>query len=364
MSLQLDILAIEPYYGGPRKAMLDTIMRHSEHRWTLLKLPARRIERRLVAAATWFAEHLSLHGVGNIDMLFCSDALNLADFCRLVPEFAGKPSVVYFHNNQLPPPGSVQDITAPAAPSVLANLSTAATAHELWFNSPYHQRIFLERTAALLARHDQALVRDPVTELAAKSRVMSPPTDLQIAQHVQTASSIQRDKRTIFVDTRESDCEALNEAFATLEKRKEPFQLITVGPAHGLSPHWPRAAIPAINDFAIVQGMLKSGLFVSARPSAYWDEWLLIALSAGCWPIVPAMGVYRDLIPKLLDERCLYDGTAGALVFTIQDFWELLLPEGHEDAIQSILRPMNAKSATDLIDERLVELAIAAPRTG
>ena len=38
-SIQLDILALEPFFGGARKAMLETIMRHSRHRWTLLKLP-------------------------------------------------------------------------------------------------------------------------------------------------------------------------------------------------------------------------------------------------------------------------------------------------------------------------------------
>ena len=56
MAAQLDILALEPFYGGARRAMLDTIMRYSRHRWTLLRLPPRRIERRLAAAAHWFAE--------------------------------------------------------------------------------------------------------------------------------------------------------------------------------------------------------------------------------------------------------------------------------------------------------------------
>ena len=40
MSSQLDILALEPFYGGVRKSMLETVMRCSRHRWTLLKLAA------------------------------------------------------------------------------------------------------------------------------------------------------------------------------------------------------------------------------------------------------------------------------------------------------------------------------------
>src|SRR6266566_514450 len=68
MSTQLDILALEPFFGGARKAMLETIMRHSRHRWTLLKLPPRRIERRLAVAAHWFGEQLTRHWKGRLDV--------------------------------------------------------------------------------------------------------------------------------------------------------------------------------------------------------------------------------------------------------------------------------------------------------
>src|SRR3712207_4283115 len=60
MARQLDILAIEPFYGGVRRNMLEAMVRCSRHRWNVLKLPARRVERRLTSAARWFAELLSL----------------------------------------------------------------------------------------------------------------------------------------------------------------------------------------------------------------------------------------------------------------------------------------------------------------
>src|SRR6476646_6927701 len=98
MPTQLDILVLEPFYGGERRVMLETVIRCSRHRWTLLKLPPRRIERRLAAAANWFSEQLSRHWVGHVDLLFTSEALNLADLYRLTPNLAGKPSLVYFHS--------------------------------------------------------------------------------------------------------------------------------------------------------------------------------------------------------------------------------------------------------------------------
>src|SRR5215218_5535233 len=121
MPKQLDILALEPFFGGVRRSMLETVVRCSRHRWTVLKLPPRRIERRLTAAANWFSELVSRHWVGRADLLFTSEAMNLADLLRMTPALAGLPSVVYFHDNQLP------DLSNNAAerPSDLVNLSTA-----------------------------------------------------------------------------------------------------------------------------------------------------------------------------------------------------------------------------------------------
>jgi len=360
----LDILAIEPYYGGPRKAMLDTLIKCSGHRWTLLKLPPRRIERRLVAAAHWFAEQLTLHWVSKVDMIFASEALNLADLYRLIPSFAGKPSVVYFHENQLPIPGTLEDITAPAAPAILANLSTAAAAHELWFNSLYHQNLFLERARALLERDTQNFSRNPLTEIAHKCRVMHPPTDLGMTQHVKTASSVQRDVKTMFVDTNGSDIQALNEALAILQQRREKFSLITTGPDYGISTQWPRESVAETDDYAIAAAMLKSGIFLSTRPEPTFDLRLVQALAAGCWPIVPLTGSYPELIPKMLNERCIYDCTAGGLAYTAQDFWELELPLGHAETIRGALKPFHSVIATKAMDERLMELAIVGTTGG
>ena len=108
MSSRLEILALEPFFGGSRRAMLEAIMRGSRHQWTLMKLPARRMERRLEAAAQWFAEQMSRHDFGKADVVFTSEALNLFELQRLVPRLARRPAVVYFHDNQLPEPHEIQ----------------------------------------------------------------------------------------------------------------------------------------------------------------------------------------------------------------------------------------------------------------
>src|SRR5207247_9942569 len=124
-----------PFSGGAPKAMLETIWRTSRHCWTFLKLPRRRIGRRLAVAAHWFSEQLSRHWKGRLDVLFTSEAMNLQDLFRFVPELEKKPSVVYFHDNQLPPEGYRAEL-----PTQLVNLGTANVATEIWFNSLYPLR--------------------------------------------------------------------------------------------------------------------------------------------------------------------------------------------------------------------------------
>src|SRR3954470_4720708 len=211
MSRQLDILALEPFYGGGRRHMLETLIHYSRHRWTLLKLPPRRIERRLTAAAHWFAEQLTRHWVGRVDMLFTSEAMNLADLYRLMPTLLKKPSVVYFHDNQLPHPAAKSD-----NPLEKANLNTATAATEIWFNSLFHSRDFLSRATALVARHQELQGRNPMQELTSKSRLMLPPVDFTPIQETLMHAPVQRKKRGIFVETRDANVELLNAALATL----------------------------------------------------------------------------------------------------------------------------------------------------
>jgi hypothetical protein len=177
MGRQLDILALEPFYGGVRRAMLGALVKCSRHRWTLLKLPPRKMERRLSAAANWFAEQLCQHFSGHIDILFTSEAMNLESLVRLVPDLAARPSVVYFHDNHLPEVNSTRH-----GPFDLINLNTASVATEVWFNSNYHLQEFLDRGSALVARHAELAGRNPMPAITAKARLFPPPMDL--AKHL------------------------------------------------------------------------------------------------------------------------------------------------------------------------------------
>ena len=351
MSSQLDILCLEPFYGGGRRDMLETVIRLSRHRWTLLKLPPRRIERRLTAAAHWFAEQLSRHWVGRVDVLFASEALNLADFYRLMPQLLKKPAVVYFHSNQLPAPRDNKP-----NPLDLVNLNTAAAAHETWFNSIFHLQDFLQKASSLVLRHPELAAHNPIPALADKTQLMFPPVDFGLV-HDCAREPHQRKRRNMFVDTRDADVKLLNAALGILKRRGEKFELITVGPVEELSSEFSRTTLPENDELSAIRAMYTCNVYVSTKLNCPCDHRAIRAFAAGCWAAVPANGVYAELLPESIHGATLYDGTAEGLAGRLQDTWGFERPDGYQEELTGILHRYDPIAACRNFDERLEQLA-------
>ncbi|HEX4125895.1 MAG TPA: DUF3524 domain-containing protein [Tepidisphaeraceae bacterium] len=350
MSTQLDILALEPFYGGARRAMLETVIRCSRHRWTLLRLPPRRIERRLTTAANWFAEQLNRHWVGKVDVLFTSEAMNLANLYRLVPAVAEAPSVVYFHDNQLPAPGATQH-----AAHDLVNLSTAASATEIWFNSRFHHTSFLKRAAATFAEFPDLGTLNPLADLRGKSRYLPPPTDLRIVEQIGVAEQVLQRLGLIFVETRDADVELLNLALNSVQKAGGEFSLITVGPVNKLSEIWKRRTISEADELGQIRSLCEAQIFLSIRPQSTFDLHCVRGLLAGCVPVIPDSGVYMELLPEKLHNFYMYPAQPEDLADRLLQM--LTTAAEPKDGIAEALKPLDALTACRTFDERLQHLA-------
>ena len=352
MSRQLDILALEPFYGGVRRAMLGALVKCSRHRWTLLKLPPRRMERRLSAAANWFAEQLCQHFSGHIDVLFTSEAMNLESLVRLVPDLAARPSVVYFHDNHLPEVNSTLH-----GPFDLINLNTASVATEVWFNSNYHLQTFLERGSALVARLPELADRSPMPAIAAKARLFPPPMDLSFVSRNSIGAKVTRDPRAIFVETRDADVSLLNAALDILHGPGRELRLITVGPVELLSDDWPRTPLKEMDEPAQVLGMLESAVYVSAKPAATSDYLCARALLAGCRAVVPKSGAYPEMLGSPDQSVSFYEPNATDLAARLGAALQAGSPPANPTDWRRRFKSFDAISACRLIDERLEQLA-------
>jgi hypothetical protein len=336
--------------------MLETLVRCSRHRWTVLTLPPRRMERRLAASAHWFAEQLSRQWVGHTDVIFTSDGLNLTDLHRLKPGLAHHPSVVYFHRNQLPDPSLVTlDPTQD-----LANLSSATAASEIWFNSKYHARSFLSNLELLIETHSELSTGSVYRDIKAKLRLVPPPIDIVAAQEMASNAPVQRDPDAVFIETRNANIELLNGALDLLCKMKQKLTLITVGAAAGLMSEYPRTIIPEHDLPGQIRGMLAATAFASAQIASPFDEFAVRAMALGCHPVLPHSGVYPEMLPTNLHESCLYDMTPESLAHHIREAI-YLLPHYSVDELMSQLPNYNAIQACKVIDDRLDALAHAHP---
>jgi glycosyltransferase involved in cell wall biosynthesis len=169
------ILALEPYYGGSHKAFLDGWSALSRHDWTILTLPPYKWKWRMRHAAVTFAqevhEHLSEKPAW--DLLFCSDMLNLAEFRGLTRRDLGDlPSVVYFHENQLPNPVRVE--SERDYQFAMTNMTSALAADAVWFNSAFHRDSFLDGLDTFLKRMPDHQPTDAVDAIREKAHVHPP----------------------------------------------------------------------------------------------------------------------------------------------------------------------------------------------
>jgi len=356
----MDILALEPFFGGVRRAMLEALVRYSRHRWTVLKLPPRRIERRLSAAANWFSEQLSRHWVGRLDLLFTSEAMNLASLMQLMPNLAGYPKVVYFHDNQLPDLSLRRDLGS--NPIDLVNLNTCQTATEIWFNSSYHRQMFLIMARAMVDKLPELSNHDPISGIRRKIRLFPPPVDLSQLHEMQQSGDLPaREPRSIFVETRDANMPLLNGALERLRELKIPVQLTTVGPVDKLDPLANRTTISEYDELGQIRAMFASSLIVSVKTGAASDYQVVRALTAGCRPILPDAGVYPELVPSSLHKSCLYSVDHLDLAHHIV---EALAPNAtphRPESCQPTLRTFDAITQCRLIDERIEQIVAENP---
>lgn len=353
MGRQLDILALEPFHGGGRRAMLEAISRCSRHRWTILKLPPRKIERRLLVAATWFAEQLSRNEVGRLDLIFTSEALNLADLFRLRPELSRYPSVVYFHDNQLPDPLNGKLDT----PTDLVNLNSAMAASEIWFNSLYNLRTFLSRASGLVSRHRELQSRNPMASLTAKAHLVPPPIDMAGVHDMLSKPPVRPSEKSILLDSRGADARVMVKAMSSLAKRvKEPINLTLIGELDGLANGWVVNVLGEHDEHDHIQALASHAILLTARPGAASDDLVVRALAAKCHPIVADSGVYPELIPESLHRFSLHNNTPDSIVDRVLDVWFLERPDWMDLHLKDTLDQYDAIKACKLIDDRLAGL--------
>lgn len=321
------VLALEPYYGGSHRAFLDGWSKRSRHQWTILGLPAHSWKWRMRQSAVFFSEQLTDRtGRGERwDCMFCSDMLNLAEFRGLCPlRVAHLPAVAYFHENQLTYP--VQHESERDFHFAYTNFTTTLCAEQVWFNSSFHRREFLEALPRLLRRMPDYPQVELVARIADKSHVLHPGIDEIPNRPPQTAGPLRilwaarwehdKDPELFFNAMRELKADGIN------------FRLNVIGEQfHDVPGVFEAARVEFARETtrwgyqptreAYIEALHDSDVVVSTARHEFFGLSMLEAIAAGAYPVLPRRLSY----PELLDldanparSEFFYEGDEAALV--------------------------------------------------
>lgn len=348
----INIIALEPYYGGSHKAFVDGLTKQSRHNWTLLTLPPFKWKWRMRHAAIEFAEQTNklIEDGKQFDLVFCSDMLNLAEFKGLVDSSVAEiPSVIYFHENQLTYPVRYEkerDLHFP-----LTNFISCLAADQIWFNSHFHMNEYMEALPGFLKRWPDYRPIEQIATLKAKARVVYPGLD-PIA--LSEASRSEEPPHILWAARWEHDKnpELFFKALETLKAESQPFKLSVIGESFDDVPEVFAQAKQTFADQIVNWGFMPSreeyikvlkqvDIVVSTALHEFYGIAVLEAISAGAYPLLPNRLSYPELLnstSKSGTDAHLYDGDLASLIAKLR----LLLADSSREAFSQEKRRLRS----------------------
>jgi len=314
----MNILLIEPYYGGSHRAWADGYRQHSQHNIQILSLPAQFWKWRMQGGAVTLAR--LYHQMDfQPDVVLASDMMNVATFRALTrQQTVNIPIALYFHENQLTYPQNRRQKHGWRYGFV--NYISAMAADAVFFNSAYHRGDFFEMLPKMLNHFADHNELGSVEWLRERSLVLPVGFDLHQFETHQLANPTRNDPPIILWNHRweaDKNPQGFFEALYTLQEENVPFQVVLLGENFV---HEPPEFIEArdrlgerilqygyIEDYAAyVRWLWKADFVVSTAYHDFFGLAMAEAIVCGCIPILPNRLNYPALVPAELHEVCLY----------------------------------------------------------
>ncbi|MGB4441494.1 MAG: DUF3524 domain-containing protein [Coriobacteriia bacterium] len=309
---QLRVLALEPYYGGSHRAVLDGLVERLDplgYAFDLLTLPARKWKWRMRGSAITMAEEArALHAGGaRWDLVYASTFVNLAEFVALAADaVAGVPRIVYFHENQLLYPN--RHTAGWDYQFALTNITSALAADVCLFNTRYNLEGFLAEIPGFLREFPDHRPAGVPERIAARSRVLPPPFDPAPF----AAAPVTRGLRPRIVWPHRWEHDKAPEAFfaavGALAAEGLDFEVAVAGQSF-LETEGPMAETAGVlgdrlvhlgepeSREAYARLLASADVAVSTADNEFFGLAMLEACYAGATPLVPDRLAYPELYP-------------------------------------------------------------------
>jgi glycosyltransferase involved in cell wall biosynthesis len=358
----MNVLALEPWYGGSHRHFLDDLACHSRHAFHPVTMAARYWKWRMQGGAVTLAQKaLEAVEAGLApDLVFATDYVNLPAFLALTRErLARVPVVLYLDENQLTYPlreGEERDYTY-----AYVNYLSALAADRVVFNSRFHHDEFFAALPDLLRRFPDYTHLDTLRRLREKAAVLH--LGLDLAGHDRHAAEAARARDggpPIVLWNQRWEHDKNPEAFFRLMNRLDDagvrFRLILAGERFEEQPPaferaFQRYAERILHygyaeDFAEYSRLLhRADIVVSTARHEFFGIAMLEAIYCGCHPLLPNRLTYPELIPERLHRPLLH---APVLYEDEEQLFDLLrrLLRGEDQPLpRSVLREIPAHLA-------------------
>jgi glycosyltransferase involved in cell wall biosynthesis len=380
----MNVLALEPWYGGSHRHFLDDLARHSRHAYHPVTMAARYWKWRMQGGAVTLAQKAleAVRAGFAPDLVFATDYVNLPAFLALTRDrLARVPVVLYLHENQLTYPlreGEARDYTY-----AYVNYLSSLAADRVVFNSQFHHDEFFAALPDLLRRFPDYTHLDTLRRLREKAAVLH--LGLDLAGHDRYAAAAERVRDAgppIVLWNQRWEHDKNPEAFFRLMNRLDDagvrFRLILAGERFEEQPPaferaFQRYAERILHygyaeDFAEYSRLLhRADIVVSTARHEFFGIAMLEAIYCGCHPLLPNRLTYPELIPARLHRPLLH---APVLYEDEEQLFDLLrrLLRGEDQPLpRSVLREIPAHLAWPEQAQRydaLFEEVVGSVRTG
>ncbi|MEM6644662.1 MAG: DUF3524 domain-containing protein [Bacteroidota bacterium] len=322
----MNVLALEPWYGGSHKTFLKGLIANSAHTYHSITMAARFWKWRMHGGAVTLARKAAQaveHGFAP-DLIFASSMVNVPAFLALTRSaLPDVPVVVFFHENQLTyplPEGKPRDYTY-----AYINYLSCLAADRIVFNSQFHFDEFMEALPILLRTFPDYTHLNTVQEIRAKSSVLHLGMDLQ--SHDAFAADYTPHRwgpgmePPIVLWNQRWEYDKNPEAFFRLMNRLDDigctFRLILAGERFEEQPPEFERAFKRYAERILHYGyaenfeeysrlLHRADLVVSTSIHEFFGIAVMEAIYCGCHPLLPNRLSYPELIPETLHHPLLH----------------------------------------------------------
>jgi glycosyltransferase involved in cell wall biosynthesis len=323
----MNVLFLEPWYGGSHRRFLDGLVAHSRHDVRPVTMAARSWKWRMQGGAVTLAEKAreATADGWEPDLVVAADMTNLPAFLALTRDrFAGVPVLLYLHENQLTYPIREEDRAGRNLTYAYVNVLSMLAADRVVFNSQFHHDEFFGALPDLLRRFPDYTHVGHLPGLRAKSGVLHLGIDLAALDAAAPAAQARRIREpgppVILWNHRweyDKDPEAFFRVVNRLDDVGARFRLVLAGETFAETPpafaegfrryadrvlHYGFAE--SFDDYASL--LWRSDVVVSTSRHEFFGLSMLEAIHCGCHPLLPDRLTYPELVPPSLHRPLLH----------------------------------------------------------